>query len=246
MTSTSTSPLPLPMPSITVVRAHTANWSVTRGGIAPEALVLHIADGTLAGMDAWFSNPAAGVSAHFGVGRAGEVHQYVHVADTAHANGSVEPGYTARLIDENAGINPNRWSVSIEHEGRSGELLTPAQWEASTQLAAWLFDAWLLRSGASGVALDRDHILMHRDITPRTRARCPGWPEEYQAAYIARVRDLLDPTSALNRVRVLLNAITVQAQALEEAAHRAELESARFRLQAKRLRELIEQYRTAM
>lgn len=232
------------MVSVPVIRwigCHVQNFGRLRGGVRPEAVVLHIAGGTLAGMDAWFNNPAAGVSAHFGVGKDGQVHQYVSITDTAFANGSIEPGYVAKLIDENAGINPNRWTVSIEHEGVTGETLTPAQWDASTRLTAWLFAAHLFTGGATGVAVDRDHVLMHRDITPRTRARCPGWSEPYHERYIARVRALLTP--APDRTRALLDALTVQAQALDEAAHRAEDEAQRLRIQAANLREVIDRFR---
>jgi N-acetyl-anhydromuramyl-L-alanine amidase AmpD len=40
-------------------------------------------DGTLAGTDAWFTNPASQVSAQYGIGKNGEVHQYVKEEDTA-------------------------------------------------------------------------------------------------------------------------------------------------------------------
>jgi hypothetical protein len=163
-------------PSIRWIGCHAQNFARLRGGVHPEAVVLHIAAGSLAGMDSWFGNPAAGVSAHFGVGKDGRVHQYVSLDDTAFANGIVEQGHTARLIDDNPGINPNAWSCSIEHEGFTGDTLTSEQWDASTRLTAWLFAAHLLAGGASGVAVDRDHILRHADITARTRARCPGWP----------------------------------------------------------------------
>ena len=242
-TDTGSSARNFPAPPLRWIGAHPRNFDRGRAGIVPEAVVLHIAEGSLAGMDAWFNNPTAGVSAHYGVGKAGEIHQYVAIDDTAFANGIVEGGYTARLIDENRNINPNRWTVAIEHEGRTGDLLTLAQFDVSTRLTAWLFQRYLLAGGASGVAVDRDHILMHRDITPRSRARCPGWGEDQQAAYIDRVRELLDPASDLNHIRELLDALTVQARALDEAAVRAEQEAARHRLQAARLRELIERFR---
>jgi N-acetylmuramoyl-L-alanine amidase len=217
------------------------NFDRPRGGVRPEAVVLHIAEGTLAGMDAWFNNPAAGVSVHFGVGKDGRVHQYVSVDDTAFGNGVVEQGNTARLIRENAGINPNAWTCSIEHEGFTGETLTPEQWEASTRLTAWLFSAHLLAGGATGVAVDRDHILRHADISPRTRSRCPGWPEPYHEGYIARVQRLLAPEP--DRTRELLDALTAQATALDEAALRAEHDAVRFHMQAANLREIVDRFR---
>lgn len=229
------------VPSIRWVGCHLQNFGKLRGGVRPEAVVLHIAEGTIAGMDAWFNNAAAGVSAHFGVGKDGRVHQYVSVDDTAFANGIIEEGHTARLIDENPGLNPNAWSCSIEHEGFTGETLTPEQWEASTRLTAWLFAAHLLAGGATGVQVDRDHILRHADITPRTRARCPGWPESYHEGYIAQVQRLLAPEP--DRTRELLDALTAQANALDEAALRAEQEAARCHIQAANLRAIVNRFR---
>ena len=67
------------------------------GGLQPAAIVIHISEGTLSSADAWFNNEAAKVSAHYCVGRSGEVHQYVSEEDTAyHAGSPVNP--TWRLL----------------------------------------------------------------------------------------------------------------------------------------------------
>ena len=164
-----------------------------RQGTTPEAVVVHIAEGTMAGMDSWFGTVTSAVSAHFGVGRDGAIHQYVALTEAAWANGIIEPFHTAALVDENGGMNPNRWTVSIEHEGTYPEEPTPAQFEASAQLTAWLFDSLLLKGGASGVAVDRKHILRHADISPVSRPHCPGWSDATLERYIARVQAILTP-----------------------------------------------------
>lgn len=229
-------------PPIKWLGAHAHNYAEDRDGIRPEALVLHIAEGFLAGMDAWFANPTAGVSAHFGVGKAGEIHQYVRVEDTAFANGNREQGYTARLIDENPGVNPNKWSISIEHEGRTGETLTPAQWAASTRLAAWLCESVLLPyAGQTGFVVSRDRILKHADIAPQTRGRCPGWDETYQTAYINEVARILGGEG--QRVRELLDIITVQARELRKSAFTLHTEAARLELQADHLDRQVDRFR---
>lgn len=84
-------------------------------------LVLHIQEGTEAGTDAWFHNPASEVSAHFGNPKSGQLDQWVDTADKAWA--------------EVAG-NPN-W-VSVENEGHSGDALTPTQLRNCAELLAWL------------------------------------------------------------------------------------------------------------
>jgi len=83
--------------------------------------VMHIMSGTLAGTDNWFQNPAAQVSAHFGVGKDGTVHQYVDTSMTAWAE-----------------ANYNGVAISIEHEGNSGDSLTTAQIAADVALYEWL------------------------------------------------------------------------------------------------------------
>jgi hypothetical protein len=78
-------------------------------------------DGTLAGTDSWFMNPSAQVSAHFGVGKHGAVHQYVDTSVVAWAE-----------------ANYNGEAISIEHEGNSGDSLTPQQIAADIPLIRWL------------------------------------------------------------------------------------------------------------
>lgn len=233
----------LPPLEITLIGAHPQNQSEGRGGVLPEAVVLHIAAGTLPGMDAWFNNPASGVSAHYGVGKAGDIHQYVAVGNTAFANGIVEDGHRPGLIDDNlaAGHRPNAWTISIEHEGQSGDRLSLAQWRASTALAAVLFrDHILPHAAQTGAAVNRDRILMHRDISPKSRPMCPGWDEAYQAAYIAEMARLL-AGGGLD-TRDLLDALTVQADDLEQRAHRHDMEAASCRMQAARLRDLVARF----
>ncbi|HWO92013.1 MAG TPA: N-acetylmuramoyl-L-alanine amidase, partial [Methylomirabilota bacterium] len=63
-----------------------------RRGFRPEAIVVHIMDGTLLGTDARFANPGSKVSAHYGVGTNGQIHHYVAESDTAwHAGRRWQP-----------------------------------------------------------------------------------------------------------------------------------------------------------
>lgn len=95
----------------------------TPGGITPRLQVTHIMQGSLAGTDSWFHNPASQVSAHFGVGKDGHVIQWVDTSDQAwHA----------------AAANP--YAIGVEHEGFSGEQLTDAQVDADAELLSWLHE----------------------------------------------------------------------------------------------------------
>jgi N-acetylmuramoyl-L-alanine amidase len=133
------------------------------GGLQPAAIVIHISEGTLASADAWFNNDAALVSAHYIVGRSGEVHQYVSEEDTAyHAGSPMNP--TWRLLRPH--VNPNSYTVGIEHEGRAQDQWTDAQYATSAELVAEIARRW-------SIPIDPDHIVMHREI--RASKTCPGF-----------------------------------------------------------------------
>jgi N-acetyl-anhydromuramyl-L-alanine amidase AmpD len=178
-------------PTVTWKGAHKSNYATGRNDYAPEAVVLHIADGSIDGMDTWFSNPASGVSSHYGIAKTGRIHQYVNVADTAYTNGIIEAA--PLIVRENPGANPNNLTVTIEFEGLGGQQPTAEQHAAGAHLIAWLFQSVLLTGGASGVVLDRDHVLMHRDISPRSKPGCPGWGEGVQERFIKDATWMLAP-----------------------------------------------------
>jgi N-acetyl-anhydromuramyl-L-alanine amidase AmpD len=46
-------------------------------GFKPEAIVIHIGEGSLRSIDMQFSDPNARVSAHYCVSKSGDIHQYV-------------------------------------------------------------------------------------------------------------------------------------------------------------------------
>lgn len=100
-----------------------AGLNHTIGGNIPRLMIMHIMQGTLAGTDAWFHNPAAMVSAHFGVGKDGKIIQWVDTDSMAwHAAAA------------------NGYSVGVEHEGFSGNPLTDAQLDADIDLFSWLHE----------------------------------------------------------------------------------------------------------
>lgn len=182
--------------------AHPSNYRARVPNVKPEAITLHIAAGPISAVDSWFNTfphivdgkDVGAACAHFCVAKSGEIHQYCDMATTAPAaQGIIEAGHTARLIDDNTGISPNDWSLSIEHEGQSGDMVTPAQLNASTRLSAWLWATVIEPAGARGLALDRNHFLRHADISPQSRPACPGWSEVFISDYIARVKLLLQP-----------------------------------------------------
>ncbi len=147
----------------------------------PIAIVIHTMAGTLIGTDAWFNNSDNAVSSHYGVGKSGEVHQYVKDDDTAYHVGRVFWPIWKLLED---GVNPNATTLGIEHEGTAVDGLTPAQAEASAHLISVL-------SGKFSIPLDADHVIRHREIY--AKKTCPGVIDV--EALIVRAQELSCVTS---------------------------------------------------
>lgn len=135
------------------------------GDLAPNKVrlfVLHVAQGSAqSGIDAWFKNPRAQVSAHFSVSRLGVVHQHVPLSRIAWA----ERDY-------------NDVAVSIEHLGYSGQRLTRLQLAASLKLLKWLhvqYPQVALRRTAFPNGLG---VIGHGElgVNGGDHPSCPGWP----------------------------------------------------------------------
>lgn len=179
--------------------------SSDRGAHIPFAVVNHISAGTMAGMDAWFTSPDNRVSsAHFGVARDGRIHQYVAIERMAWANGATPDSYApadrlAPVVADNYGVNPNLYTVSIEHEGyalkdadgRITEMrgldgaLTEEQFAATVWLHRYIRDEIVRIYGpAAWFPLDAYHVIGHYQIA-RSKPLCPGpafpWTRLYAA-----------------------------------------------------------------
>ena len=143
------------------------NYSAGRKGYRPEAIVIHIMEGTLSGTDSWFRNRDSKVSAHYGVGVNGEVHRYVEESDTAWHAGRVDaPHWTLiKPAGEGRYVNPNYYTIGIEHEGKADSDWTDAMYEASSQLVADISRRW-------SIPVDRLHVIGHREIF--SLKTCPG------------------------------------------------------------------------
>lgn len=166
-----------------VVWIGTPNKVPGRNGLRPLAVVIHIMDGTLHGTDTWFLDAASRVSAHYGIGTAGAVHQYVAEGDTAwHAGRRYQP--TWKLIKNTP--NPNVYTVGVEHEGAADTPWSDAMLGTSARLVTEICNRW-------SIPIDRDHVIGHREIY--ARKTCPGtWID--LDAFVARVRQIaVDPTS---------------------------------------------------
>ena len=86
----------------------------------PQAIVLHVAQGTFQGLLNMARSLDGRASWHVSAGRLGERAQHVSIWDAAwHAGIVSNPLPEARRLMNQYGPNPNRWSIGIEMEGFS-------------------------------------------------------------------------------------------------------------------------------
>ena len=158
----------------------------SRRGYAPEIIVNHITEGSAQSCINWFnSDRNTGSSAHFLVARDGRVYQFVAIEDNAWANGlntSDIPKAKAAIV-QGKGVNPNWYSVSIEHEGiyaQTKGALTAEQLESTIMLHRYII-AYVKDKYNKVIPADRQHILGHFEIDPRNKPNCPGekFPWDY-------------------------------------------------------------------
>lgn len=140
------------------------NRTIGRGGRAIDMVVVHVTEGSAASVRSWFKAKAAQVSAHYLVTVDGTIEQFVEEADTAWHAGRVDHP-TAALVLARPHVNPNSYSIGIEHEGTGKEPLTPAQQAASLAL---------LRDICTrhGIPIDRTHVVGHHEVY--SLKTCPG------------------------------------------------------------------------
>lgn len=157
------------------------------------AIVCHTMGGTYEGTLGWFQNPNSQASTNFCVAQDGRI------ACTVDPWGPHSPyanGYIDRPDQEfltayrlNGSVNPNYWTISIEHEDfrrRTQITAVPRMFEASTHLSAWLCQEFQLDPHAYGV------FLGHYQIDGVNRSYCPGWYAETWDAYIGEVNRKLN------------------------------------------------------
>ena len=146
----------------------------------PEMIVNHISEGSMSSMINWFTSPNnTGSSAHFGVSKKGEIYQFVAIEDCAWANGltsGIENATSELVLRRGKDVNPNWYSVSIEHEGVWAETkgsLTPAQLEATKQLHKYII-AYVKDKYGYEIEPSRKTIVGHFEIDKKERPNCPG------------------------------------------------------------------------
>lgn len=120
-----------------------------RGAKEIDLIVVHVAEGSYSGTISWFNTSYSDVSAHYVVGRKGQVAQCVHNEDIAWHAGDW-------------GVNTR--SIGIEHAGYGDRPRTARQYRSSARLAAYL-------SKRFNIPVDDQHIFGHRRVVA---TKCPG------------------------------------------------------------------------
>jgi N-acetyl-anhydromuramyl-L-alanine amidase AmpD len=146
------------------------NHWVGRDNETVVAIVDHIMQGTMESTNGWFKNRRSEVSSHFGVAKDGRIWQWVRTPDAAWGNGIPEsPDMSLDWLADGLKkmVNPNNLTVSIEHEGNSGDTFTEEQFQSTLWLHKYLITTYNIQP-------DRKHIIGHYQISARSRANCPG------------------------------------------------------------------------
>jgi len=151
-----------------------------------KAVVLHIAEGSYEAAISWLESSKSAASAHFVIAKDGRVAQLVSIDDTAWGNGLSykngiwltpnDPGQPANPTWTGlmAGINPNHYTISVEHEGYDKEKWTPAMYDANLKLLRWI------RGEVNMNYVLHDSLIGHYELDSATRKYCPGPNVEWQ------------------------------------------------------------------
>jgi N-acetylmuramoyl-L-alanine amidase len=136
-----------------------------------EAIVIHVIDGSQVAADMTFKDATLTErrSAHYSISQKGEIHRYMTEQDTAfHAGVVYKPTWRGlRRNPDGTFLNPNFYTIGIEHEGRANDPWSDAMYAASAEL---------IQDIASRhpklLPLTRANVIHHREI--RSNKTCPG------------------------------------------------------------------------
>ena len=138
----------------------------SRQGQKIVGIVLHTMVGTYKGTISYFQNNASQVSAHYCIDLNGDITQMVDEEKAANHAGIVSvPTY--KQVLERPGINPNWFTLGIEHADNKDPAGADRknQYPTSIQLVADLCTKY-------SIPCDREHICGHHEI--RSTKTCPG------------------------------------------------------------------------
>ena len=144
------------------IGANPANYSPAR--IVPKFLVLHIAEGNnQSGIDAWFNDPKAQVSAHLSVSRyTGAIHEYVDMQELAYHCGPW-----------------NDRAIGVEFLGMWGDDMTFFQRRSFRKIAMWAHNEFKIPLRLTFNPNDPQGGFLPHGVIPEgalSHPECPGNP----------------------------------------------------------------------
>jgi N-acetyl-anhydromuramyl-L-alanine amidase AmpD len=137
----------------------------------PIAFVLHTESGGESGTVAEFLSSSSQFSSHYTAALDGALNCFVDPTDRAWANGILEYGNRWTEVAAECGIdpdlNPNQVTISCETEdgGDPSRPVTDGQYRAVLYAA---------REAKRRYPASLKYLLRHADISPQSRANCPG------------------------------------------------------------------------
>jgi N-acetylmuramoyl-L-alanine amidase len=170
-----------------------ANFRSGRQGHAVDAVIIHVIDGSQASCDATFASSSLDLkrSAHYSVGRDGEIHQYVDEQDTAFHAGRIQQPTWQGLKALTAGgfVNPNLHTIGIEHAGRADDPWLDTMYDTTAELIAGI----AARHPNFTAPFSTANIGLHRQIF--SGKTCPGSTFQL-ATLIARIPQVVPAVPA--------------------------------------------------
>lgn len=186
---------------------------LNRDGYQPQFIVLHSSGAATpisgVALHCMRQTGATPISAHFVVGRGGEVYQFVDLKDAAKTNGtSNDPNadnyyrLAKHKFFRNSPINANNFCVTIEcvEFGRHGAIDTD-----SPEYFGILRTLKFVHNQLD-IPIDEYHVIGHRDIAPRSKWFCPGdkFPLQALIQDYHALKNLM-PVEPLNPEQLLKN-----------------------------------------
>lgn len=132
-----------------------------------DLIVIHVTAGPEQAAIDWFQSIASHVSAHYSISKTGQIYQHVGDGNIAWHAGIAPPCiWSDESKNRHRGVNPNAYSIGIEHEGYDdGKLWPDAQVTVSAGLVADIARRY-------GFPVDAAHVVGHHTIY--AGHSCPG------------------------------------------------------------------------
>lgn len=207
-----------------LVKKNSPNHFNGRKGWKADIIVFHQTGGnTLAPALNYYLNPCAECSPNYLIDTDGMIYQLVDIENAAWCNGTaIDPsdkkyyGYSLSSIVRDRKTNANLFSISAEFVHCQWGNITEAQKTAAVDLIQQIIIPYMKKNGVTP-QIDRNHIIGHSDVTPKTRDpekyNCPGkyFPYDEIISRVNGIEEEIDPTTTHEDVQYIYKAVSSAA-----------------------------------